>query len=497
MGLGRRRATAIRNDRAATRPLADRGGATVPAWWRDAKLGIFIHWTPASVPGFAPTGRDVGSLLASPDRNAIAEMPYSEWYENSLRFPGSSVARHHADRYGNRSYADFADDYRAGLATWDPDDWARRFRAAGARYVVLVAKHHDGFCLWPSAVPNPHRSNWSTGRDVVGEMADAARSHDMRFGVYYSGGLDWTFCDHPIGAPSDLFAAVPGDDYPAYADAQVRELIDRYRPDVLWGDIAWPGDRRSLADLVGHYRHVVPEGVLNDRFMPSSVLSGALTTRPAAALIDRAARAMARRDRGIIPPTPPIFDTRSPEYARIERTDLRAWESVRGIDRSFGFNRNSNPEHFLSRDELAWSLCDTVAKGGNLLLNVGPRGVDAQIPDAQLTRLDWLAEFLGPEAEGVVGSRPWVLPGGRSESDQEVRYWVDRGALTVAVHHAGPSGSIALSQLAPTPTCRVQPLGPGTVELTADTAPLSFRWQGGDDAPVSLFSVTGAVAAPG
>lgn len=477
-----------------SRPVADRGGPTVPAWWRDAKLGIFIHWTPASVPGFAPTERDVGTLLASTDRYPIAEMPYSEWYQNSLRFPASSVARHHLEHYGTRGYADFADDFRAGLHRWDPDDWARRFRAAGARYVVLVAKHHDGFCLWPSAVTNPHRSGWATERDVVGEMADAARRQGLRFGVYYSGGLDWTFCDHPIGTPSDLLSAVPGGVYADYADAQVRELIDRYRPDVLWGDIAWPGNRRALKALVGHYRNVVPDGVVNDRFMPTSALAGALTTRPAGALIDRAARAMVRRRGGIVPPTPPIFDTKSPEYAVIDNIDHSAWESVRGIDRGFGFNRNSRPEHFLTHDELLWSFCDTVAKGGNLLLNVGPRGGDAQIPDVQLTRLDWMAGFLGSDADGVAGTRPWIQPG-ENGGGRPVRYLVDRGAITVAIRHAGPSGSITLPALAPTATVVATALGPGTASVTPGSTPLSIAWQGGDDRPVSLVRISGAIAA--
>src|SRR3954463_12803634 len=114
----------------------------VPAWWRDAKLGVFIHWTPASVAGWAPTSSDIGALLASGRQDALSEIPYTEWYENSLRFPASSVARHHREAYGDRPYRAFAADFEAGLAQWDPDDWARRFRAAGARYVVLVAKHH-------------------------------------------------------------------------------------------------------------------------------------------------------------------------------------------------------------------------------------------------------------------------------------------------------------------------------------------------------------------
>ena len=88
---------------------------TVPAWYADAKLGIFIHWVPASVPGFAPTGADIRELLSSDMTNPISELPYSEWYENSLRFPNSSVAKHHARTYGNRPYAGFAQDFEQGL----------------------------------------------------------------------------------------------------------------------------------------------------------------------------------------------------------------------------------------------------------------------------------------------------------------------------------------------------------------------------------------------
>ena len=167
----------------------------VPAWWRDAKLGIFVHWTPASVPGFAPVDDDVTAMVQSGDRRAMGWSPYTEWYENSLRFPDSPVARHHRDTYGEKPYREFAAEWETGLASWDPDDWARTFAAAGARYVVLVTKHHDGYCLWPSTVANPRLPGWQCARDVVGELGEAVRAQGMRFGVYYSGGLDWTFED--------------------------------------------------------------------------------------------------------------------------------------------------------------------------------------------------------------------------------------------------------------------------------------------------------------
>ena len=181
----------------------------VPDWWRDAKLGIFVHWTPASVPGFAPTTDEIGELLATGDPRALAHSPYSEWYENSMRFPDSPVARHHAEVYGDRPYRDFGQVWEHALAHWDPEGWAESFAATGARYVVLVTKHHDGYCLWPSEIANPHRPGWNSSRDVVGDLAKAVRARGMRFGVYYSGGLDSRFNDHAVGAFSDLVLALP------------------------------------------------------------------------------------------------------------------------------------------------------------------------------------------------------------------------------------------------------------------------------------------------
>ena len=182
---------------------SDLGGLTVsrtrgrhqapPAWWSDAKLGIFVHWAPSSVAGWAPTDHEIGDLLASGQPDHMARVPYTEWYENSLRYPDSPVARHHRAAWGGRPYEAFAADFEAGLEQWDPQAWAERFRDAGARYVVLVSKHHDGFCLWPTGVANPHRPGWHSKRDVVGELAEAVRGVGLRFGLYYSGGLDWTF----------------------------------------------------------------------------------------------------------------------------------------------------------------------------------------------------------------------------------------------------------------------------------------------------------------
>jgi alpha-L-fucosidase len=430
----------------------------VPAWWRDAKLGIFVHWTPASVPAFAPTDAEIGELLASGEPDALARVPYSEWYENSLRFPDSPVARHHAATYGGRPYADFAAQWEAALEHWDPDDWAARFAATGAGHVVFVAKHSDGYCLWPTQVTNPNRPGWHCRRDVVGEMAEAVRSAGMRFGVYYCGGLDWTFNDWPIGSMGDVPAAVPHGVYPAYADAQVRELIHRYRPSVLWNDVVWPGSPSRLWSLLAHYYEQVPDGLVNDRWMPwSPVLSTVARTAAVRRLVEAGSRRRARHDGGLVPPEPPHFDVRTPEYTSFPRIVSRPWECVRGMDKGFGYNANSRPEDFIAQDELLWLLIDVVSKGGNLLLNVGPRGEDAQLPDEQVARLDWLARWWPAQVDAVAASSPWIRPGTTTHEGREVRY-TTRGD-TVFAFLRGASGRTTLPDVAATPTTGVRSLG--------------------------------------
>jgi alpha-L-fucosidase len=415
----------------ASRALADH---QVPAWWRDAKLGIFVHWTPASVPGYAPTDNDIGDLLAQNHPAAFAWSPYTEWYENSLRFRDSPAAQFHALNYDGVPYRTFASRWEEALSQWDPEAWVRSFVAAGAQYVVLVAKHHDGWCLWPTKVDNPRRVDWASRRDVVGELADIVRSAGLRFGLYYSGGLDWTFNDHPIGRFSDLVTAQPTGDYAEYAEAQVRELIDLYRPSVLWNDISWPTRARGLAGLLSDYYKLVPDGVVNDRFMPRSALWRIAGLAPMRRLIDTTVSRAARRQRGLIPPKPPFFDVRTPEYTSFDTVQSTPWESVRGMDKSFGFNRNSSESDFLSQADLLWSFADIVAKGGNLLLNVGPRGEDAQIPDAQNRRLAWMAGFMAAGGAQLQGTRPWLVPG-TTTPEAEVRF-AERGGDLVVVARA-------------------------------------------------------------
>ena len=263
---------------------------------------------------------------------------------------------------------------------------------------MLVTKHHDGFLLWPSAIPNPHKSNWGTTRDVVGELAEAVRAEGLRFGVYYSGGIDWTFKHQRIGGIADLFANTPGDaeNYSAYANAHYAELIERYRPDYLWNDIGYPSDADAFGVLSDYY-NAVPDGLTNDRWMtPEGMARPEANARPEGI-------------EGLIPPEPPVWDVRTPEYGRISQLLPFDWEATRGLGRSFGFNRNETEDDLLSAGEIVAMLAGSAAYGGNVLLNTGPRG-DAQLDPPQVERLLEVGAWLDANGSTVQDTRAVELP---------------------------------------------------------------------------------------
>lgn len=349
----------------------------LPTWFADAKLGVLVHWGPSSVPAFAPVGPSPFALAETHGwAYAFAHTPYAEWYQNSLALDGSPVAEHHASHHPGTTYADFARRFADAAADWDPATWVEPFAAAGARYVVITTKHHDGWCLWPTATPTPHRDDWASRRDLVGDLAIAARAAGLRFGTYYSGGLDWTFGGLGIDSWEAMLAAVPRDDaYRDLARAHVRELVERYRPDVLWNDIHFP-DRDTARELIGEYHAAVPEGVVNDRFDLRGVAKGEF---PA--------------------------DIVTPEYAAGPDWPKRPWELCRGIGGSFGYNAAETDDDLLSGRELVHLLVEVVAGGGNLLLGVGP-AADGSIPELQASRLRTLGAWMDVNSPAIHGTRP-------------------------------------------------------------------------------------------
>jgi alpha-L-fucosidase len=427
--------------------LAALNSRAVPDWYDDAKFGIFIHWGAFAIPGFAPRLGSIGEAFAKDYDRAVAMAPYTEWYWNAIKVPGTPSAEFHQAHYGDAPYTDFKQPFEDGLKTWDPAAWAEAFRDAGARYVVLVTKHHDGLCLWPSDVANRHQQGWNTQRDIVGELAAAVRAAGLRFGVYYSGGIDWTFNRRPMRTLGDFLASTPGGDYPAYAMAQVRELIERYEPSVLWNDISWPTRPGALYKLFADYYRAVPDGVVNDRWVARSLQRDLLKIGPVRRHVDRKIKAAIARQsgeesKGIIPPPVPHSDFRTPEYAAFDEIQVKKWEATRGISHSFGFNRNDRDADYTSAETLIHDFVDAVSRNGNLLLNVGPRATDATIPGEQLSRLKQFGLWLRANGEAIYGTRPWTQSDGETACGQPVRFTTAPGRVNLIF-----KGPVASTQL--------------------------------------------------
>lgn len=446
-------------------PFAQR---PLPAWFDDAKFGIFIHWGPYAVPCFAPVDDDMGELFAAGDWAAVfRSSPYTEWYLNAWAIEGSPTARHHDATYGpGVTYADFVSEFRDRSRGVDTGAWASLFAAAGARYVVPVTKHHDGYLMWPSDVPNPHRDGWMAERDHVGELADATRAAGMRFGTYYSGGIDWTFTPPPIHDFASMIANIPSSpEYGEYATAHVHELVRRYRPDVLWNDIAWPL-QLDPNDVFEHYYREMPEGVVNDRFNLIAVRSGTLHA-----------------------------DFATPEYSTRASSEMK-WEVCRGIGRSFGYNRNETEATMPSVDELIWMVADIVARGGNLLLNVGPTA-DGQVPLAQAVRLTALGWWLRVNGAAIYGTRPHPLHSTTSADGRQVRATLSGdGTTTYLIVEGGPSGALRLPGRTAPSGAEVRMLGNDRVlphTVRGDELVISLP-DHLPPAPATVFSVSGGVS---
>jgi alpha-L-fucosidase len=398
----------------------------LPAWYADAKLGIMIHWGPFAVPAWAERTLDPEKIFTDPtDPNYFLSVqgveaflrhnPYSEWYRNSFAIEGSGTWQHHRDTWGaDFRYEEFAPLFEAQLAQWRPATWARLFQDAGARYVVLVTKHHDGYTLWPSEIANPtYGSGWRATRDVVGELSEAVRGRCLKMGLYYSGGIDWTWAPPPYQTFLDALRLTPSQpEYARYADAHWRELVRRYQPSVLWNDIAAPAGE-DTAQLFRDYYAAVPDGVVNDRWTGG--------------------------------PVTPHHDFRTAEFSADDAIAPDKWEAVRGMSRGFGYNTNETEADYGPPEKFVYLLIDVVSKNGNLLLNVGPRA-DGSIPEPQLRILSILGRWLAANGAAIYGTRPWVRHAATTDAGLAVRFTADpaRGVVYAILLGTPPAGELTI-----------------------------------------------------
>lgn len=327
-----------------------------PQWFKDAKLGIFIHWGISSVPAYG--GRE----------------SYAEWYLRGLQVGDSLRTNFMKKNFGeNFTYRDFAPLFKAEL--FDPDEWADLFKRAGAKYVIFVTKHHDGYCLWPSKyAPNWNSMDVGPHRDLVGELTRAVRRAGLKMGFYYSL-PEW---NHPL----HRWYTDPHDSITAYVEQhmipQFKELVSAYKPSLLFADGEWfnSAEQWHAAELISWYFNLVgDEAIVNDRWGGGSNIG-----------------------------------FRTPEYSAGIRKSDRPWSEVRGLGRSFGLNRNEKLEAYMQPQDLIHFFIRAVSNGGGITINVGPKA-DGQIPLLQQERLVQLGEWLQINGEAIYSSDTWDRPG--------------------------------------------------------------------------------------
>jgi alpha-L-fucosidase len=360
-----------------------------PAWWSDAKFGIFIHWGVYAVPAFAPKGE------------------YAEWYWERLSAPpdhdisadGARIKREtrefHERVYGKDfDYARFAPMFRAEF--FDAGKWADILERSGAKYVVLVSKHHDGFALWPSREADASWGRpWNSvdvgpKRDLVGELTSAVRGRGLEMGFYFSL-YEWF---NPLWLSGDRDAYVARHMFP-----QFKDLVTRYSPTVIFSDGEWdmPSENWRAPELLAWLYNESAVGqkvVVNDRW----------------------GRESRHRHGG-------YYTT---EYGAGLPGASHAWEENRGIGHSYGYNRNEELADYATGQRLLLTLLDTVSRGGNLLLNIGPTA-DGRIPVEMQERLAYLGTWLEHNGEAVYGTRTfregaqWTV-GRKQEVDTSTNY---------------------------------------------------------------------------
>jgi alpha-L-fucosidase len=424
----------------------------LPNWYSDAKFGIFIHWGLYSVPAFAPRKPvDLESLMSGD----FGGSPYAEWYQNSLRISGSAVQQYHAEKYGaNFLYENFAAAFNEQSRQWNPDAWAEVFQRAGARYVVLVTKHHDGFLLWPSRHLNPRRPDYHAARDIVGELQHSVTARGLKMGCYYSSLLDWTFTPRPIQSMADLMTSGPADRvYRDYVEQHWKELIDRYEADLLWSDIGYP-PRYNLAELFAYFYNRRSDAVINDRWYQTPIV---LRNPIGKLVLNQAAKWMAQHGQSNMPAVP-HSDYVTTEYFGHPQITTFKWEACRGIGNSFGYNQFETVDDYQTAPVLLRSLIDIASKNGNLLLNVGPRA-DGSLPEAQLAALEGMGRWLAVNGEAIYGTRPWTRFMDKGENGAEVRYTIKDSTLFATVIALPADRTVALPDIPIKPESSVQLLG--------------------------------------
>lgn len=328
-------------------------------WFVHDRFGMFIHW----------------GLYALPARH--------EWVMTAEKIDPTLYAERYLPRFNPTRY--------------EPRAWARAARAAGMKYAVLTAKHHEGFCLWDSAYTDYKVTNTPYGQDLIAPFVEALRAEGLRIGFYYSL-LDWShpdftidvhhpLRDHPDAALLNQGRAMPR--YAAYMRHQVAELLTRFAPDILWCDFSYP--QRSYNGLPGKgradwesdqlyalIRQLSPHIMLNNRLDLADVRADFYTPE----------------------------QVQLTKWMHVEGEPV-VWEACQTFSGSWGYHRDE--DSWKSPEQLIMMLINTVAHGGNLLMNVGPTSLGTFDPRAQQA-LAVYRDWMTLHGEAIYGCTQSAFP---------------------------------------------------------------------------------------
>ncbi|MBV9035840.1 MAG: alpha-L-fucosidase [Acidobacteriaceae bacterium] len=434
----------------------------VPSWYQDAKFGIFIHWGVYSVPAFG-----------------------SEWYPRNMYLQGTKEFKHHVDTFGPQSrfgYKDFIPNFKA--ENFDARQWAELFRKSGAKYIVPVAEHHDGFAMYESELSDWNAKKMGPKRDIVGELAKAVRGEGLHFGASSHRAEHYFFMNGGREFDSDVrdlqYAAFYGPAHAGVTDkngqkwaahpdaaylndwlARTAEIVKRYEPEVLWFD--WWINTKEFQP----YLQRLAAFYYNDaaRRNSTAVINYKFTAYP-----DRAA----------------VLDI---ERGQLDASRALFWQTDTSVSiKSWGYIDNDT---FRSPESLIQQLIDIISKNGCLLLNIGPKP-DGTIPEQAQQILLAMGRWLSVNGEAIYGTRPWKVYGegptkvvGGSFQDtatqpyssQDIRF-TSKGKTLYAIALAWPeNGQLTIKSLAQgSPSGHVDVK---TIQLLGSNTPIKWTRDGG------------------
>ena len=353
--------------------------AAAPEWFQDAKLGIYFHWGPYSVPAF-----------------------HSEWYPRNMHLESQSDYKHHLETYGHPSqfgYHDFVPMFKA--EHFDADDWAQLFQDTGARFAGPVAEHHDGFSMWDSDVTPWNAKDMGPQRDITGELATALRKRDMKLITTFhharnlqrnrdaknkaGGNSHYPFFENMPPSSDDpqlrlLYGNLPEKQWlKEIWLGKLKEVVNKFHPDIIWFD-SW------LDQIPEHYRQEFCAYYLNDAKKQGKEV------------------VIVRKQDDL----PLDFTVLDHEKSRASGASQNVWMTDDTI--STGSWCYTSDLKIKPASEVIHALVDTVSKNGVVLLNLSPKA-DGTIPEDQRKTLTEIGQWMKTHGEAIYATRPWITYG--------------------------------------------------------------------------------------